>query len=527
MDSKYKKREKIFSFLSVFLLFAICNLLCGTSAPYAFAKSVKKQQASLGVPTIYPRSSWSNSKYEKRTKEIWPAEYETPEVVIVHHTATNYKSSTSKQIKKIYRYHSYTRKWGDIGYNYIIGKDGAIFEGRYGGNGVVGGHSYYNKTNYNSGSIGIAVLGNYVGEKLSAESLNALQKLIGWLSANNSIEIKSEIRFHGKKLDSAVVGHKDVADTACPGKNIYNNLGSIRTASASLADTFSNYAYRTSESGTIYEIHGGKKYSGSAKQPVIEISSTQLAAYATNGEARISSASENYPSWTLFKVSGSDQRGILENGAVRPIASSAVLSENYNSANLVEISAAKWASYPAGSAAAFRNGTFLSDGTGNYYIISEGVKKLLALPEGERSWIEYTRAQIVSSAELSFYPNGENITSAKNLPDGTIITTGGRNYFYLQSGATKRKISTPVFNASFSSEMVVKVSQKLAKLYKTRGNLPFQNGAVVSYNKKYYFIENGKRRKFSQSLADSMGYKNIQKAKRSEMSGIKDGARIE
>jgi hypothetical protein len=76
--------------------------------------------------------------------------------------------------------------------------------------------------------------------------------------------------------------------------------------------------------------------------------------------------------------------------------------------------------------------------------------------------------------------------------------------------------------------MVVKVSQKLAKLYKTRGNLPFQNGAVVSYNKKYYFIENGKRRKFSpKSLADSMGYKNIQKAKRSEMSGIKDGARIE
>jgi len=58
--------------------------------------------------------------------------------------------------------------------------------------------------------------------------------------------------------------------------------------------------------------------------------------------------------------------------------------------------------------------------------------------------------------------------------------------------------------------------------------LPFQNGAVLKYRKKYYFIENGQRREFSmKNLAASMGYQNIVEAKRSEMTGIGEGTRIE
>ncbi len=520
------KHSKIKSRISFFILLTLCFFLPGGEV--ILAKSVQKKQSVDNVPVVYPRSSWSSSKYEKRTKKIWPPKYNDPEVIIIHHTATNYKGATSKQIKKIYRYHSYTRKWGDIGYNYIIGKDGSIFEGRAGGNGAIGGHAYYNGTNYNSGSIGIAVLGNYASEKLSAESLDALEKLVGWLSANNSIEINSEVRFHGKKLNSAVVGHKDVASTACPGKNIYNNLGSIRTAGAALGNTFSNYAYRASGDGTTYEIRNGKKYSGSSKQPVVEISSTQLSAYPTDGEAENKGSLENFPSGTLFENESSGQKGILENGTVRPIASSAVLTENYNLSNFVKISAEKWASYPAGAAAVFRNGAFLRDESGNYYLISEGNKRRLVLPEAENIRIEFARAQAVSNEELSAYPDGENITSAKNFPAGTIVTTGSRNYFYIRPGGIKQKISMSVFNASFTSGMVMKVSQKIANEYKTRGSLSFQDGAVVNYNKKYYFIENGLRREFaSKNLATEMGYKNIAKAKRSEMKGIGEGAKIE
>lgn len=527
IKNKNEKSKILSYFFFLFLLSSLFSLVFPAGLSFAKMK-VEKNQVATAIPTIYPRSAWSSAADEKRTKKIWPAEYETPEVIIVHHTATNYKDATSKQIKKIYRYHSYTKKWGDIGYNYIIGKDGAIFEGRYGGNGVIGGHSYFDGTNYNKGSIGIAVLGNYVGEKLSAASLDSLQKLIGWLAANNSIGINSEIKFHDKKLDSAVIGHKDVADTACPGKNIYNNLGSIRTASANFENTYANYAYKTSGDGTAYEISGGKKYSGSAKQPVVEISSTQLAAYSSNGGVQASVASENYPSGTLFEVSGSEQRGILENGSIRPISSAAVLAANYNAANFVEISQEKWNSYPAGSAATFRSGAFLKDEAGNFYLISENKKRLLALPEAEKSRVDYSRFIETAGSELAAYENGENITTAADFPAGTIITTGSRNYFYIQSDAVKRKISAAVFNANFSSEMLVKVSSKFARLYKTKGSLSLQNGAIVNYSKNDYFIENGSRRQFSaKNLAASMGYQNIVKAKRTEMSGIGNGAKIE
>ncbi|PIW93069.1 MAG: hypothetical protein COZ87_03275, partial [Candidatus Moranbacteria bacterium CG_4_8_14_3_um_filter_43_15] len=36
-------------------------------------KNVQKAQVATDVPTIYPRSSWSNAKYDKRSKKIWPA----------------------------------------------------------------------------------------------------------------------------------------------------------------------------------------------------------------------------------------------------------------------------------------------------------------------------------------------------------------------------------------------------------------------------------------------------------------------
>lgn len=522
------KHPKIKSIFSILAFLSLCLTSSGAEGVFAKTK-VEKKQAATSVPTIYPRASWSSASDEKRTKSVWPAEIATPEVIIIHHTATNYKGATSKQIKKIYRYHSYTRKWGDIGYNYIIGKDGAIFEGRYGGNGVVGGHSYFKGTNYNKGSIGIAVLGNYVGETLTPEARDSLQKLVGWLAATNGITIGENYKFFSKKLSARVIGHKDVADTACPGKNIYNNLQEMRSAATSHSGSYQNFAYQVSGESEKFEISAGKRYSGSAKSSVAAISKTQLEAYALAGEiAGDDSSGGNYPSGTLFENESSGQKGLLENGSVRPIGSEAVLTENFNSANFVKISAEKWAEYPSGGAVGFRDGSFLKDEAENYYIIGEGKKKLIALPEEEKKGIDFQRARSVSEAELAAYPDGENISSAKNFPAGTVITTGNRNYFQIQSGGIKKKISKKVFSSGFSSEMTVKVSQKLAKSYKTRGGLAFQNGAAVNYRNKYFFIENGARRQFSpKNLAGSMGYKNITKAKKTEMTGIGEGAKIE
>lgn len=50
------------------------------------------------------------------------------------------------------------KNWGDIGYNFVVGEDGNIYEGR--GWSKHGAHS----VSYNSKSIGICLIGNFVGK---------------------------------------------------------------------------------------------------------------------------------------------------------------------------------------------------------------------------------------------------------------------------------------------------------------------------------------------------------------------------
>jgi hypothetical protein len=512
---------------AVIILIAIAGL---SGAPFCFVSAKNSKLSVSDVPEIYPRSSWSKSSYEKRTKNIWPAKYEDPKVIVVHHTAASYSGSTAKQVRKIYKYHSYTKKWGDIGYNYIIGKDGKIFEGRYGGNGAVGGHAYYNGTNYNEGSIGIAVIGNYDDEKLSAEAQDSLQKLVGWLAANNSITVNSDIKFHGKKLDNTVIGHRDIGSTDCPGKRIYDNLDAMRSKGAEFSEEFSNYAYSYEVGGTAYEIANGKRYSKSGRQPVVNISKNQILAYGSGGDAEVSVQQGlfDYPSGTLVKVSSEGKRGIIENGNLRTISGDSLLSSSYDSSSFVEITSEKWASFPSGSPAEFRNGAFVKDLGGNYFILSGNKKRRIILSDSDLKSIDRSSAHDISDGESARYAEGEIISSADSFPAGALLTGDYKNYFYVSEKGLKKKISKDVFRATFSRGMAIKVSQKFLKKYKTREVFPFQSGATVNYRSKYYFIENGARRQFAtKSLAASMGYKNIIKAKRTEMAGVGEGKKIE
>jgi N-acetylmuramoyl-L-alanine amidase len=53
-----------------------------------------------------------------------------------------------------------TNGWIDIGYNFLVGEDGNIYEGRGWNN--VGAHA----TNWNSKSIGICVIGDFTGKPM-------------------------------------------------------------------------------------------------------------------------------------------------------------------------------------------------------------------------------------------------------------------------------------------------------------------------------------------------------------------------
>ena len=80
----------------------------------------------------------------------------------MHHTAdtNNYTADqVPAMMRSIYRYHTVSRGWGDIGYNVIVDKYGRLWEGRFGGlaSTVIGAHA----GGFNTGTFGVSMLGNY------------------------------------------------------------------------------------------------------------------------------------------------------------------------------------------------------------------------------------------------------------------------------------------------------------------------------------------------------------------------------
>ncbi|EKD93915.1 MAG: N-acetylmuramoyl-L-alanine amidase protein [uncultured bacterium] len=163
----------------------------------------------------------------------WPLQYaENIKKIFIHHTATTGNlDNPQAAIRAIYYYHTVSRGWGDIGYNYIIDPQGNIYEGRYGGEKVVGGHT----RGYNTGSIGISVLGNYQESEVPYPVLEALSRLIGEKGDLYDIQVDGFGQFRGEVTPN-VMGHRDAASTACPGQYLYDKIPALRQVISGIQD---------------------------------------------------------------------------------------------------------------------------------------------------------------------------------------------------------------------------------------------------------------------------------------------------
>lgn len=187
---------------------------------------------------IIPRKEWGadeSLRYDTAGNETWPREYYTPTRFIIHHTDNNNVTDSAATVRAIYYYHTIGHDWGDIGYNYLIDGKGNIYEGRSGGDGVVGAHA----EGYNRNTIGIAIIGCYHPtastcanpDQLSPETAAALEKLIAVKSQLFGINPEGVSNFLDKKDEPQIIGHRDVGYTNCPGDNLYPRLTDIRTES--------------------------------------------------------------------------------------------------------------------------------------------------------------------------------------------------------------------------------------------------------------------------------------------------------
>jgi hypothetical protein len=191
----------------------------GSEADYA---------ASVPKPFVYDRSSWN-----AYAAQCTPT-YCTTTHVALHHTASNSEyqvtswADAASNVKAIQAYHMFTNGWCDIGYNYLIAKQGWIFEGRGGGDDVKAAHD-----GFNCGSMGVSAMGYFhppYNNSPVATLTDAFVDLAAWKCSQQGIDPLGSAYYAGYGgVKSTVYGHKDVKATACPGDLLYAQLPSLRT----------------------------------------------------------------------------------------------------------------------------------------------------------------------------------------------------------------------------------------------------------------------------------------------------------
>lgn len=138
--------------------------------------------------------------------------------VVIHHTANpsckNQKEYFARLLS-IQRVHMSERNFDDIGYNFLVGGDGTVYEGR--GWGVKGAHAKDN----NDDSLGIAFMGHFENGMPSSEAMSAVKQLL-------------QLGVSGGFLNPefTVIGHRDLGDTSCPGEKLHAELHQLRGAPA-------------------------------------------------------------------------------------------------------------------------------------------------------------------------------------------------------------------------------------------------------------------------------------------------------
>jgi N-acetylmuramoyl-L-alanine amidase len=203
------------------------------------ASPLKRAQIA-GAPPIITRAGWHA---DERIRRGAPFYADGVHLAFVHHTV-NSNSYTKAQSASIVRgielYHVKSNGWNDIGYNFLVDKYGQIFEGRYGGmtKPVVGAHAM----GFNTGSVGIALIGDYGSAAITSAARAALVSLIAWRLDLAHVDPLSKVvrvsagnpRYPaGRPVTlNAISGHRDVYPTSCPGASLYAQLPSIRTAVA-------------------------------------------------------------------------------------------------------------------------------------------------------------------------------------------------------------------------------------------------------------------------------------------------------
>jgi hypothetical protein len=207
--------------------------------------------AAVGQPTIISRADWGANesyRFDSGGHELFPPGYFPLQKAIVHHTAgRNNDPDPEATIRAIYYFQAVGKRWGDIDYNFLIDWQGRIYEGRhsrdYGGGPITGEDLAGNTVrgahalDFNDGTVGIALLGNFTSVLPPAAQRTALERFLAWKLERHGLNPLGASTYTNPQLGNSkylnnISGHRDVNQTACPGNAFYATFPALRQAVA-------------------------------------------------------------------------------------------------------------------------------------------------------------------------------------------------------------------------------------------------------------------------------------------------------
>lgn len=161
------------------------------------------------------------------TREAWGARdpsrvcgsAHTPRYITVHHTVTPTVDSISPaaRVRGIQAYHIDSNGWCDVGYHFLVGQDGRVYQGRSSElrtGAHVGGA--------NTDNVGVSFLGTFTTDIPADDMFAAGADVIRWLSDSYDVPLQR----------SAVRGHREWGSTECPGGALFDRLDRLLAEAA-------------------------------------------------------------------------------------------------------------------------------------------------------------------------------------------------------------------------------------------------------------------------------------------------------
>ncbi|GFO44108.1 solute carrier family 22 member 21 [Plakobranchus ocellatus] len=159
----------------------------------------------FACPNIVSRSEWN----ARAPKSVSYLSHQPLQYAFIHHSDSPAECLTKDRcasaVRSFQNYHMDSRGWHDIGYSFLIGGEGTVFEGR--GWDRVGAHT----KNYNSVGLGFCFIGNFMTKNPTQVQLNSAKRLI-----------ECGVELGKLKSNYTVRGHRDMGSTLCPGDILYN-----------------------------------------------------------------------------------------------------------------------------------------------------------------------------------------------------------------------------------------------------------------------------------------------------------------